>query len=116
MLSSQQLNAIADRINASVDLPFLNEEAEKQLIQMALGKLGGLLAGVLTKDQQAAISDPNKGLGLDAQGSSQLTNSLATQLAGKLDMGMLNSALSQGVAKTIAQTLVGAMEKGKKLG
>jgi hypothetical protein len=115
MLSTQQLSAIADKINASVDLPFLGEEMEKSLISTALNSLGPIVAGILSKDQAAAISDPNKGIDLDAQGKANLQNDLMGQLMQKLPLGGLNEALGGGIGKIITDTLIGAMAKGSKL-
>jgi hypothetical protein len=115
MLSQQQISAIADKINTSVDLPFLGEEMEKSLISTALNSLGPIVAGILTKDQVAAIGDPNKGIDLDAQGKASLQNDLMGQLMQKLPLGSLNEALGGGVGKIITDTLIGAMAKGSKL-
>jgi hypothetical protein len=115
MLSQQQISSIADKINASVDLPFLGEEMEKSLITTALGSLGPILAGMLSPNQAAAISDPSKGIDLDAQGKASLQNDLMGQLMQKLPLGGLSDALSGGVSKIITDTLIGAMAKGSKL-
>ncbi|GEM_PF-4009927 len=115
MLSQQQISSIADKINASVDLPFLGEEMEKTLITSALGSLGPILAGVLSQNQAAAISDPNKGIELDAKGKTSLQNDLMGQLMQKLPLGSLNQALGGGISKIITDTLIGAMAKGSKL-
>jgi hypothetical protein len=115
MLSPAQMNALADRINAAVDLPFVNEAIEKQMIMNILQQLGSVVGNVLSPDQMAALGDTNKGVVLDAAVKSNLQNDLMKQLSGKLDLGVFNSALVSSVSKMIAETLVNAMQKGNKL-
>jgi hypothetical protein len=115
MLSPTQISALADKINAAVDLPFVNEATEKQMIMAVLQQLGGVIGSVLSSEQLSALGDANTGLSLDAAAKNKLQSDLMKQLSGKLDLGILNSAMGSGVAKIIAETLVGAMQKGNKL-
>ncbi|MCU0450857.1 MAG: hypothetical protein MUC97_13615 [Bernardetiaceae bacterium] len=111
MLSAQQLDSIANKINASVDLPFIGEDTEKALIGKVVGSLGGVLGGILNPEQQAALADPNKGIELGEAGK----NDLMSQLMSKLPLGGLSDSLSGGVSKIITDMLAGAMQKGGKL-
>lgn len=115
MLSPAQLNALADKINASVDLPFVNEAIEKQMIMTVLQQLGSVIGSILSSEQLSALGDANKGLSLDTAAKNSLQNDLMKQLSGKLDLGILNSAMGSGVSKIISETLVNAMQKGNKL-
>jgi hypothetical protein len=111
MLSPQQLDAITNKINASVDLPFVGEDTEKALIGKVVGSLGGVLGGILSPEQQAALADPDKGFDLGELGKTNLMN----QLMSKLPFGGLGSSMGGGVSKLITDVLAGAMQKGSKL-
>ncbi|MCS7017783.1 MAG: hypothetical protein RMJ87_07810 [Cytophagales bacterium] len=115
MLSPAQMNALADKINAAVDLPFVNEAVEKQMIMTVVQQLGSVIGSILSSEQLAALNDPNKGINLDTSAKSGLQNDLMKKLANQLDLGMLNSALGSSIFKLISETLVSAMQKGNKL-
>ncbi|WP_448519398.1 hypothetical protein [Rhodoflexus sp.] len=115
MLSPAQLDSLADKINAAVDLPFVNEAIEKQMLMTVLQQFNGVIGSLLSAEQLAALGDPNKGLSLDSAAKNSLQGDLMQQIAGKLNMGMLNSAMGRGVSKIISETLVNAMQKGNKL-
>jgi hypothetical protein len=112
MLSPQQINSIADQINAKVDLPFLGENQEKALLMTILGQVGNLVATVVPKQHQAALGDPNQGI--DKTEATKIGNDLMSQITSKIDMGMLGS-IGKNIAGTFVESIVNGLQKGGKV-
>ncbi len=55
MLNDKQLEALADKLNAKVNLPMIGEETEKQVLMTALKQLNAALAGKVGEDLRAII-------------------------------------------------------------
>lgn len=112
MLSQTQINSIADQINAKVDLPFLGENQEKAILMAVLGQVGNLVAAVVPKQHQAALSDPNQGI--DKTEATKIGNDLMSQITSKIDMGMLGS-VGKNIASTFVESIVNGLQKGGKV-
>jgi hypothetical protein len=112
MLSQTQLNNIADKINAKVDLPFLGENQEKQLLMTIIGQIGGLLTGAMPKQYQAMLNDPNQGV--EATEANKIGNDLMSQITSKVDMGLLGS-VGKNIANTFVESIVSGLQKGGKV-
>ncbi|MCS6966967.1 MAG: hypothetical protein RMJ44_09410 [Cytophagales bacterium] len=115
MLSIAQLNALADKINAAINLPFVDESTEKQLITGVLQQLNGILTTLLTTEQLSAIGDANKGIEMNEAAKNSLQSDLMKKLSSHLNTSLLSGALGSNLSKIIAETLVNAMQKGNKL-
>lgn len=55
MLNDKQLEALADKLNAKVNLPIMGEETEKQVLMTALKQLNSALAGKVGEELRAII-------------------------------------------------------------
>jgi hypothetical protein len=55
MLNEKQLEALADKLNAKVNLPVIGEETEKQVLMTALKQLNSALAGKVGEELRAII-------------------------------------------------------------
>lgn len=55
MLNDKQLEALADKLNAKVNLPMIGEETEKQVLTTALKQLNSQLAGRVGEELRAII-------------------------------------------------------------
>jgi hypothetical protein len=55
MLNEKQLEALADKLNAKVNLPMIGEETEKQVLMTALTQLNAALAGKVGEELRAII-------------------------------------------------------------
>lgn len=112
MLSQAQLSSIADQINAKVDLPFLGENQEKQILMTILGQVGGLVAKVVPAQYQAMLGDPNQGI--DKQEATAVGKDLLSQITSHVNMDMFGSA-GKNIANTFVESIVGGLQKGGKV-
>ena len=55
MLNDKQLEALADKLTAKVNLPMIGEETEKQVLMTALKQLNTQLAGRVGEELRAII-------------------------------------------------------------
>ncbi|MBL9028320.1 MAG: hypothetical protein JNL21_39380 [Myxococcales bacterium] len=55
MLNDQQIDALADKLNAKLDIPLAGEGTEKQILTTALQQLNKVLAGQLGEELRATI-------------------------------------------------------------
>jgi hypothetical protein len=55
MLNDKQLEALADKLNAKVNLPMIGEETEKQVLMTALKQLNTQLAGRVGEELRGII-------------------------------------------------------------
>ncbi len=55
MLNDKQIDALADKLNAKVNLPMIGEETEKQVLMTALKQLNTALAGKVGEELRAII-------------------------------------------------------------
>jgi len=55
MLNEKQIDALADKLNAKINIPLLGEGTEKQILVAALNQLNQMLAGKLGEELRAII-------------------------------------------------------------
>jgi len=55
MLNEKQIEALAPKLNAKVNLPIIGEESEKQVLMTALKQLNSALAGKVGEELRAII-------------------------------------------------------------
>ena len=55
MLNDKQIEALADKLNAKVNLPLVGEETEKQVLMTALRQLNSALAGRVGEELRGII-------------------------------------------------------------
>ncbi len=109
MLSQTQLNSIADQINAKVDLPFLGENQEKQILMSIIGQAGSLLSSVLPQQYHAMLGDPNAGV--DKAEATAVGNGLMEKLTSSVNMDMFGS-VGKSIASTFVESIVNGLQKG----
>lgn len=56
MLNDQQIEALADKLNAKLDIPLVGEGTERQILMTALQQLNKLLAGQLGEELRSTIT------------------------------------------------------------
>jgi hypothetical protein len=112
MLSPTQINQIADKINAKIDLPLLGENQEKQLFMTIIGQIANLFSTTVPKQYQAMLNDPNQGI--EANEANKIGNDLMQQITSKVNMGMLGS-VGKNIASSFVETIVTGLQKGGKI-
>jgi len=112
MLSQAQLNSIADQINAKVDLPFLGENQEKQILLTILGQAGSLVAKVVPQKYAAMLGDPQQGV--DKQEATEVGKNLLSQITSSVNMDMFGS-VGKNIANSFVESIVSGLQKGGKV-
>ena len=113
MLSEDQIASIAAKLNERVDLPFLDEEREQQILEGVVGSLNGKLATVTE-----ALPEPVQEIwnslaeGVSDGDAETLIESLTEQLNEQIDIPLLDEEkeadmIIRPVVRTIVDTLRG---------
>lgn len=90
MLNEKQLEALADKLNAKVNLPMIGEETEKQVLMTALKQLNTQLAGKVGEELRAIIqplidgtATPEEAVALKAQAVEHVNKNINIPVIGE---------------------------------
>jgi len=117
MLSEEQIDWLADRINEKIDLPLLGEKSEKAIIRTAISKVLDLLEDELPEEFVNFIDDVSDGF--EPQNEAQLAllkDNTARFLNNNINIPLLSERSEKRLFDSLIDFLFDAMQKGSKLG
>jgi translation elongation factor EF-1beta len=113
MLTEVQINALADKVNAKIDLPIVGERLERMLIKFGLNKLNAKLAEVLPPEMSQMLDDAADGL--SDEEVQLIEEKVVTYLNEKINIPILNEDSERKLIETVVEELISALKKGKTL-
>jgi len=117
MLSNEQVNYIAEKINEKVNLPILGEKAEFAIIKKAVKKVLNVLEDEIPEEYLDFLEDTAKGFDPEQGANIRLIkNNIVSFVNKKVDIPLLSENTEEEVFSTLIDVLFDAMTKNKKLG
>lgn len=100
---------LVDAINASLDIPFLTEEFESQIIEKALGNIIEFIPPALWP----IIADASKGI--DIEVVRKLADALTTIIVDKVEIPYLPHSMRMVLVTNVMNLLVERLQEGMAL-
>jgi hypothetical protein len=116
MLTQQQIDDLAERVNEEVDLPIIGENIEKGLLKLALNKIVEVLDRELPQEMKDTINDISKGVEFDGKRDFQeLVDNTISFLNKEVNIPLVSDQRENEIFKSVSNALVEALQKNKKL-
>jgi hypothetical protein len=113
MLTEAQIDTLADKVNAKINLPIVGERLERMLIKFGLNKLNARLEQVLPPEMSQLLDDAADGL---SEAEVQLIEEkVVTYLNAEINIPILSEDQEKKLIETVVEELINAMKKGKTL-
>ncbi len=113
LLSVQELEFIAGKLNEKIDLPFLTEEQENVVLVKIAKQIDRYLYSVLPNEVYAMVKDASNGI---SEGEAEKIKARLAKLINKcVDIPIVGEEVEQLIFKTILDLIALAMQKGKTL-
>lgn len=117
MLSDEQIDWLADRLNEKVNLPIIGEKAEKAIITNALYKVLDVIEEELPPELVEFIDDATDGLEPQSEAEmDRIKDDMATFLNNNINLPLIGERKEQKVFEYIVDFIFEAMRKGKSAG
>lgn len=112
MLSAQQTESIVNKINATVDVPFIGEDTEKTMINAVVTQMINSVAGAVPAEYKGFINDSSKGI--DDKTAGDLKTKLTAMLTKQVQLPIGGDQVKK-VVDTVVGTIIDGMKKGGKV-
>ena len=113
MLSDEQVNAIAQKVNVAVNLPLLGEKAEFRVFAKIVRVLDRKLYEVLPNEYYQLINDASNGI--SAEEASKMEERLTKLLNEKVNIPFISERKEEMLIGIVVGQIVRAMVTGLKL-
>ena len=113
MLTEAEINALAQKINKKINLPFLSEEKELIVFAKLVKWIDRELYKVLPNEYYSLIHDVSDGL--NSQEATDLEIRLTPLINNAINIPILSEKLEAKLISLVLSGIMGAMVKGSKL-
>jgi len=109
MLSQEEIEVIASKINTKINIPFVSEKKEKIIIVKIVKKIDRFFYENLPNELYGFVHDASDGI--SEEEAKELNYILARRLNNKLDIPFLPEWIEQQIFELAVNILVNAMKK-----
>jgi hypothetical protein len=113
MLTDAEINALAQKINKKINLPFLSEEKELVVFAKLIKWIDRELYKILPNEYYSLIHDASDGL--SSQEATDLEIRLTPLINNAINIPILSEKLEGKLISLVLSGIMGAMVKGSKL-
>ena len=113
MLTDEQLNALAQKINAAINIPILGEKAELVVFAKIIKLIDVKLYELLPNEYYELINSVNDGI--SEEEAAMMTQRLSKLLNEKINIPFISEQKEEKLISLVIGYIVGAMVKGVKL-
>lgn len=113
MLTDEQVNAIAQKVNEAVNLPLLNENAEFKVFAKIVRLIDRKIYEILPNEYYELINDSSNGI--SEEEAAKMEERLTTLLNEKVDIPFINEKKEQILIGIVVGQIVRAMVNGFKI-
>ena len=113
MLTDEQLNALAQKINAAINIPILGEKAELVVFAKLIKLIDVKLYELLPNEYYELINSVNDGI--SEEEAAMMTQRLSKLLNEKINIPFISEQKEEKLISLVIGYIVGAMVKGVKL-
>jgi hypothetical protein len=116
MLSKEQIEVIATKINKKIDIPVIGEKFEQKIIVFGLKKVDDVLDKQLPPDWAKLLDDVTDGIEPGTKADFEaIKNNLVNFLNAKVDIPILGEQGEQQLFSLAMDIIFDALRKGDKL-
>ena len=112
-LTDDVIGLIADELNERVNIPFIGEGTEKELLVKVVKRIDDLLAEELPPELYNMLRDA--GDGVTEEEAAELKEKLVTKLNGSLDIPFISEDTEEGIIRDVLDVIVAALVKNASL-
>jgi hypothetical protein len=112
MLNDKQIEALADKLNAKVNLPLVGEETEKQVLTTALRQLNAALAGKVGEDLRGILqplvdgsASPEEAVALKAKAVAHVNQHINIPVIGEDTEAKILGPVVDGIVQVLRSNL-----------
>lgn len=117
MLTNEQVDFIANKINEKINLPILGEKAEFFILKKAVIKLNDVLKDEIPEEYFEFLDDTAKGFDPGQEVHIQeVKNNVVEFVNKKVDIPLVGENMEKEIFTVAIDVLLDAMTKQKKLG
>jgi hypothetical protein len=113
MLTDEQLNALAQKINSAINIPILGEKAELVVFAKIIKLIDAKLYELLPNEYYELINSMNDGISEDD--ATMMTHRLTRLLNERINIPFISEQKEEKLISLVIGYIVGAMVKGTKL-
>ncbi len=113
MLTPKQLELLASRVNAMVNIPYLNEEQEQKVLVKAVRAVDLFLYDQLPNEIYGLIKDASDGISQEE--AERMSKRLAQIANERVNLPYLTEWMEQKIFEMLIGFILNAMVKGNKL-
>ncbi len=113
MLTDAEINALAQKVNKKINLPFLSEEKELVVFAKLVKWIDRELYKILPNEYYSLIHDVSEGL--TSQEATDLEIRLTPLINNAINIPILSEKLEGKLISLVLSGIMGAMVKGSKL-
>ncbi len=113
LLSIQELEAIASRLNEKINIPFLSEEQEQVVLVKIVKQIDRYLYSVLPNEVYQMVKDASDGI--SEEEAEKIKTRLAQLINKAVDIPIVGEEVEQLIFKMVLDLIVLALQKGKSL-
>ncbi len=113
LLSIQELEAIASRLNEKINIPFLSEEQEQVVLVKIIKQIDRYLYSVLPNEVYQMVKDASDGI--SEEEAEKIKTRLAQLINKAVDIPIVGEEVEQLIFKMVLDLIVLALQKGKSL-
>ncbi|NEW85156.1 MAG: hypothetical protein GZ094_22715 [Mariniphaga sp.] len=113
MLTDAEINALAQKVNKKINLPFLSEEKELVVFAKLVKWIDRELYKILPNEYYNLINDISDGLTI--QEANDLEKRLTPLINNVINIPILSEKLEAKLISMVLGVIIGAMAKGSKL-
>ena len=110
MLTDEEINALAEKINKSINLPFVGEEKEFIVIVKLIKWIDSQLYSLLPNEYYELVHNAHDGISREE--AVQIGNRIAPLINKVVDIPILSEAVEGYFINMVVQLIVNAMVKG----
>jgi hypothetical protein len=113
MLSDAQVNALAQKVNKVINLPFLNEEKELKVFAKVVKLIDKEIYKLLPNEYYGLVQDSSDGISKEE--AVQIEERLTPLLTNSINIPVLSEKLEEKLIRLILGLITNAMVKGSNL-
>lgn len=113
MLTDAEINALAQKVNKKINLPFLSEEKELVVFAKLVKWIDRELYKILPNEYYGLINDASNGL--TTEEANDLRIRLTPMINKAINIPILSEESEEKLINTVLGAIIGAMIKGSKL-